>query len=259
MLRTLLLFVVVFISVGCATTSNLSSTTEEHDPFEGYNRAIYSFNEEFDRVIAKPVAEVYQKVTPMWLDKGITNFFSNLDDVVVLANDILQLKPIQAASDTGRIIVNSTIGLLGFFDVASHMGLPKHNEDFGQTLGYWGVPSGPYFVLPFWGPSTIRDTAGLGTDYYLFDPVFRYVKDPATSNSMFIIDTIDFRADLLNASNLLEKAALDPYLFVREAYLQRRHHHIYDGSPPVVEGAVEDEVFDPFAEDDDEDLDELEE
>lgn len=216
---------------GAATENN--SGTESHDPFESYNRAMYRFNEGFDRMVAKPVAQAYQDVMPTWADKGITNFFSNLDDVLVLANNLLQLKFKQAASDAARIVFNTTAGLLGFVDVASHMDLPKHKEDFGQTLGYWGVPDGPYFVLPFLGPSTIRDTAGLGVDYTYLDPVVNHVDHINDRAGLFLLDFVDTRADYLSASDLLETAALDPYVYTREAYLQRRRYYVYDGDPPM--------------------------
>jgi phospholipid-binding lipoprotein MlaA len=220
----------IIFTAGCASTPG---PADPHDPLESYNRAMYRFNQGFDDSIAKPVAKAYQKVTPTWMDKGITNFFSNLDDVVVLCNDLLQLKFAQAASDTARIVFNTTAGLLGFVDVASHMDLPKHHEDFGQTLGYWGMPPGPYFVLPFLGPSTIRDSAGLGTDYVFFDPVTNRVSKKTTRYGLLVVDFIDTRADLLKASRLLDEAALDPYVYTREAYLQRRRYFVYDGDPPM--------------------------
>jgi len=206
---------------------------DPNDPFESYNRSVHSFNQGFDRTVAKPVAQTYQEVMPTWADKGITNFFGNLGDVIVLSNDLLQFKFEQAASDTARILFNTTAGLLGFIDVASHMDLPKHNEDFGQTLGYWGVPSGPYFVLPFFGPSSIRDTAGMVVDYSYFDPVVNNVAHFSDRSALFIIDFVDTRADFLKATRLLDEAALDHYIFTREAYLQRREYYVYDGDPPM--------------------------
>lgn len=224
-------------TTGCASLggADAANDTEPQDPFESYNRAVYKFNDSFDQAIAKPVAQAYQDVMPNWADKGITNFFSNLDDVLVLANNLLQFKFKQAASDAARIVFNTTAGLLGFVDVASHMDLPKHKEDFGQTLGYWGVPSGPYFVLPFLGPSTIRDTAGLGVDYTYLDPVVNNVDHLNDRAALFLIEFIDTRADYLDASRLLESAALDPYVYTREAYLQRRRYYVYDGDPPMAD------------------------
>ena len=222
----------LLLTSACA---NMSQYDDPDDPLEAYNRAIYTFNDKFDKTVAQPVAGFYKDVVPIPVDKGITNFFSNLDDVIVLLNDLLQLKFTQAAQDTARFFFNSTIGLLGFFDVASAMDLPKHNEDFGQTLGYWGVPPGPYLVLPFLGPSTIRDAAGLGTDYLVFDPLITQVDETRLRWGLFALEFIDWRADNLTAGVLLEEAALDPYVFMREAYLQRRLNRVYDGEPPMEE------------------------
>ncbi|MGD8560442.1 MAG: VacJ family lipoprotein [Gammaproteobacteria bacterium] len=215
---------------GCAS---IDGPVEDHDPFESYNRAVYQFNESFDENVGKPIATFYRDTVPGPINKGVTNFFSNFDDVIVLANDFLQLKFTQAAQDLSRIFFNTTVGLGGFIDVATHLDLPKHDEDFGQTLGYWGVPAGPYFVLPFLGPSTIRDSVGLGADYAYFDPTFNMIKDTSLSWSLTGLYFIDRRADLLSMSNLLQTAALDPYVFTREGYLQRRLYKVYDGNPPV--------------------------
>lgn len=229
-----LIFVISSTS-GCASFggADTNNDTEPQDPLESYNRAIYAFNESFDRAVAKPIAQTYRDVVPSWADKGVTNFFSNLSDVIVLANDLLQFKLEQAASDAARIVFNTTAGLFGFIDVASHMDLPKHREDFGQTLGYWGIPSGPYFVLPFLGPSTFRDTAGLGVDYVYLDPVVNNVEHINDRSALFLTNFVDTRADYLGASRLIESAALDPYTYTREAYLQRRQFYVYDGDPPM--------------------------
>ncbi len=224
-------------TTGCASLGGANDDgideREAHDPFEPYNRAVHGFNQRFDQMIATPVAETYQTVMPDWADKGITNFFGNLGDVLVLSNNLLQLKVQQAASDAARILFNTTAGLLGFIDVASHMDLPKHNEDFGQTLGHWGIPSGPYFVLPFLGPSTIRDTAGMAVDYTYINPVTNNVKNINSRSALFLTNFVDTRADLLGASRLLETAAMDHYVYTREAYLQRRQYYVYDGDPPM--------------------------
>ncbi len=229
--------VLALLTAGCAS---VEGPHDPGDPFEGYNRAMYEFNDDFDKALFRPLAETYEEVVPKPVNTGISNFFSNLDDVLVLLNDLLQLKFAQAASDFSRLTWNTTVGLFGFIDVATPMDLPKHNEDFGQTLGYWGVGSGPYLVLPFLGPSSIRDGAGLVADWQV-DPVMQ-VKDDETRWSLIVVDAVDTRAGLLRASNLLETAALDPYIFLRDAYLQRRQNRVYDGNPPI-----EDE-FDPFAE-----------
>lgn len=237
----LLVFISITLFNGCAT---VNGPTDPRDPLERYNRAMYQFNESLDKNVIKPVAKAYVAVVPSFVNKGITHFFSNLDDVTVLANDLLQFKLVQASSDAMRILINSTFGLFGLFDVASPIGLKKHREDFGQTLGYWGVNSGAYLVLPFFGPSSLRDGMGLYVDYSQFDPTLNFVDDTATRNTMFTIDVIDNRADLLSASRLVQEAALDPYIFIREAYLQRRQSLVYDGNPPM-------EEFDDFDEFDD--------
>jgi len=233
-----LVFITAVLNTGCAS---LNGPSDPNDPLEPYNRAVYKFNEKFDRHVGKPVAEFYTDILPAPVNKGITNFFSNIHDVMVLANDLLQLKVEQTAQDAARIFFNTTIGLLGFIDVATHLDLPKHQEDFGQTLGRWGVPPGPYFVLPIFGPSTIRDSIGLGVDYVAFYPIFNRIDNTTVEWSLFLLDLIDQRADLLGASNLLEQAALDPYVFTREAYLQRRLNFVYDGYPPKDDT----EEFDP--------------
>jgi len=236
---------------GCATTA------DNPDPFEKFNRGVYAFNDGIDKVVLKPVAETYKAITPEPVDKGVTNFFSNLDDVIVVANDLLQLKFKQAASDAGRLLLNSTVGLLGFVDVASEFYLPKHEEDFGQTLGYWGIGSGPYLVLPFLGPSSVRDTVGRGADFFL-DP-----RTYATGEKVryVIIGTggvkaIDTRADLFGAEKILDAAALDKYSYIRDAYLARRNYLVYDGDPPQ-DDDDDDDFFDD--EDDEEDDEEDEE
>ncbi|HIE00243.1 MAG TPA: VacJ family lipoprotein [Thiotrichaceae bacterium] len=244
-----------WIFSGCATTAS----THESDPFESFNRSIFAFNEGVDKAILKPVAKGYKAVTPKPVNKGVTNFFSNLDDVIVIANDLLQFKFKQAASDTGRVLLNSTVGLLGLIDVASEFELPKHNEDFGQTLGYWGVGSGPYLVLPFLGPNSARDTVGLGVDVFL-DPRFYYTGSPSGLTSDHVIyaseavKKVDMRADFLELEKVTEVAALDKYSYYRGAYLSRRDYLVYDGNPPRDENL--DDLFD---DEDEEDFDEDEE
>lgn len=246
----LLISIILLLLHGCAS---LSGPTDPHDPLESYNRAAYEFNDGFDRYLLKPVAQGYDVITPDPVQKGFNNFFSNIDDVIVIFNDLLQLKPAQFASDTGRFIINSTLGLAGFIDWASDMGMPKHPEDFGQTLGYWGVPDGPYFVIPFWGPSTIRDASGLLVDSAQFDPIWQEIengfptqhRDRELSWALTAFKAVDIRASLLKAEKILDEAALDKYIFIREAYLQRRLNLIYDGNPPEEEIEFnEDELFD---------------
>ena len=228
-LRALLVgavFALAFLP-GCATINN---PTDARDPLEPVNRAIYSFNDHVDHLLLKPAAEIYRGVLPPIVRTGVSNFFSNINDVLVALNNLLQGKIDKAASDAGRVVVNSTIGLLGVFDVATGMGLEKHDEDFGQTLGYWGVGNGPYLVLPFFGPSNFRDAAGRFVDFYT-DPI-TYVDPPHDRNILWGVRIINRRAELLGATEVLETAALDPYAFVRDGYLQRRRNLIHDGNPP---------------------------
>ncbi|MEW6678690.1 MAG: VacJ family lipoprotein [Pseudomonadota bacterium] len=211
---------------GCATQG------DPNDPLEPMNRAIHSFNEGLDKAVIKPVATGYDTVMPGFAKTGVRNFFSNLNDVTVLANDILQLKLEQGTSDFMRLAVNSTFGLLGLLDIASEMGLRKHEEDFGQTLGRWGVGAGPYLVLPFVGPSSIRDTAGFVVDTEYVDLV-RNHDHIATRNTALALRVVSRRADLLDAKEAVDSAALDGYEFMRDFYLERRQGLVYDGKPPV--------------------------
>jgi phospholipid-binding lipoprotein MlaA len=215
----------LFLAAGCAT---VPGPADPRDPLEGYNRAVYKFNDTVDRAFLKPVAKGYDAITPTLVKTGITNFFSNLDDVRIIANDFLQAKFREALANTGRLVLNTTAGVAGFFDVGSRVGLPKGNRDFGQTLGVWGIQSGPYFVLPFLGPSTIRDAFGRFADSYVQYPY--YVEHVPTRNSVFALDTINTRANLLGAGNILSGAALDEYSFVRDAFLQRRARLVGDGN-----------------------------
>lgn len=230
----------------------------KQDPLENFNRNVYAFNDGIDKLLVKPVAETYKTIVPEPVDHGVSNFFSNINDMVVVANDLLQLKFKQAASDTGRFLLNSTVGLLGIFDVASELGLNKHQEDFGQTLGYWGINSGPYLVLPFLGPSTARDAVGLGADS-LFDPLFyagAQTFDP-TYVTPYVVKGVDIRADLLGAEKILQVAALDEYSYIRDAYLARREYLVHDGRPPEKKTETEDsdeegdDLFDDFDGEDD--------
>ena len=222
----------------------------EVDPWQGFNRAVFEFNETLDQYVAKPVAQGYQAVTPQFVDAGISNFFSNLEDVLIIANDILQLKPMQALSDTGRFLVNSTIGIFGFFDVASHIGLEKHNEDLGQTLGYWGVGAGPYVMLPVLGPSNLRDAFGLAGDTLSGMGYTNIAETNVQAGGLWLLRNIDARADLIASEGLVSG---ERYSFFRSFYLQRRAYLIADG---VVEDEFdEDDDFDEeddFYDDDDE-------
>lgn len=197
------------------------------DPYEGFNRAMFTFNDQVDQVALKPAATVYRTVLPSFVQTGVNNFFGNLADVWTAINNLLQGKGEAGMSDVTRVALNSTFGLVGLLDIASEAGLPKHNEDFGQTLGRWGVPSGSYLVLPLLGPSTVRDTAALPLDIN-GDP-WSYKEPAAPRNFGIAVRVIDQRANLLDASSLLEDAALDRYEFVRDGFLQRRESKIFDG------------------------------
>lgn len=223
--RAVALVLAGFLLGGCASGGN------PRDPFEPVNRAVYSFNDGFDRAIAKPVAEGYRAVVPEIARSGVTNFFSNLEDVWIMLNNLFQGKVDSALDDMARVLVNSTVGLFGVVDVASDLGISKHNEDFGQTLGRWGVGSGPYVVLPFLGSSTVRDALSLGLVDMQGD-IVRQLDHVPTRNSLLVTRLINTRANLLDASRIVEEAALDKYSFIRDAYLQRRESLIYDGNPP---------------------------
>lgn len=210
---------------GCATTGG-----SPHDPLEPINRGVYTFNEAVDTTLLRPAAELYRGLVPRIVRTGVSNVFSNINDVIVALNNLLQGKVTYAASDVGRILVNSTIGLLGIFDAATPMGLEKHNEDFGQTLGWWGAGEGPYIVLPIFGPSNVRDTFGLVADIFT-DPI-TYIDPTRDRNIIVGVRAVNRRSELLDASTVLETAALDKYQFVRDAYLQRRRNLVHDGNPP---------------------------
>lgn len=214
---------------GCAT----GPTANPKDPLEPFNREVSKINEDFDKGIMRPVAELYADYMPTPVQRAVENFFSNVSDVYSAVNNLLQGKPTRAAEDTMRVAMNTVLGIGGLIDIATPAGLPKYKEDFGQTLGVWGVPAGPYLVLPLFGPSTFRDTAGMLVDRQA-DPS-AYFYPVSLRNSLVGVRIVAGRAQLLGASNLLEQAALDKYSFLRDSYLQRRQYLIYDGNPPGVE------------------------
>ena len=212
-------------AAGCATVNG-----DARDPLEGFNRAMYGFNDGFDKAIGKPVATAYKEALPAPVRGWGRNFFANIADLFIGMNNLLQGKPLDAATDWARFAFNSTIGLLGINDVASDFGLEKHNEDFGQTFGRWGAGDGAYIVWPILGSSTVRDSIGGVIDVH-FDPVRNHEPIKAR-NFMLLLRATGQRADLLDASRILEEAALDKYVFQRDAYLQRRRSLIHDGNPP---------------------------
>jgi phospholipid-binding lipoprotein MlaA len=224
-LRAAALALALLAAAGCSTVA-----TDPRDPFEGFNRAMYAFNDGLDQVAVKPVSRAYKAVAPEPLRGMVRNFFANIDDVFNGANNMLQGKLLDGWTDWFRVVVNTTFGVLGINDVASDMGLEKHNEDFGQTFAVWGVGDGPYLMLPFFGPYTLRDSGGLIFDWEL-DPVVR-ARPIALRNSLIATRFVSKRTDLLDASRVMEEAALDRYTFLRDAYLQRRRSLIYDGNPP---------------------------
>jgi phospholipid-binding lipoprotein MlaA len=212
--------------VAVATLSGCASMHEK-DPLEKFNRSMFKFNDAIDENALKPAATAYKKVMPSFVQVGVNNFFGNLSDVWTSANNLMQGKGAAGMSDLTRVALNSTFGLGGLLDIASEAGLQKHSEDFGQTLGYWGVPSGPYLMLPLLGPSTLRDTSALPLDMSA-DP-WSY-KEPANWRAVGVaVRIIDQRAVFLDASNLMEQAALDRYSFIRDGYLQQRENRVFDG------------------------------
>ncbi len=210
----------MLLVAGCASTN-------PKDPFENFNRAMFEFNDAVDQAAVKPAAEVYRTVLPSFVQTGIYNFFGNLGDVSTALNNLLQGKLADGMSDVMRVAVNTTFGLGGLLDIGSEAGLVKHKEDFGQTLGYWGISSGPYVVLPILGSSTLRDVGALPVDWET-DP-WRYMSPVHTRNTGSVLRILDLRASVLDASNLIEEAALDRYQFVRDAYMQRRESKVNDG------------------------------
>lgn len=223
-LRLLLLLIALALG-GCASTHH-----NPKDPFESFNRTMYQFNDALDKAVVKPVAQTYSAVLPSPVRTGTTNFFSNLDDVRVTLNDVLQFKFVQALTDLERVLFNSTFGLFGLIDVATSMGLEKHDEDFGQTLGRWGFESGPYLVLPFFGSSSVRDGIGLYVDTQA--SMLKKVDHIPTRNELYATTVVNTRANLLDEEKILEEASIDRYAFVRNAYLQHRRSKVYDGNPP---------------------------
>ncbi|MGQ0546026.1 MAG: MlaA family lipoprotein [Betaproteobacteria bacterium] len=211
---------------GCATTGE----GDPRDPLEGWNRGVYKFNEKFDDYLARPVAETYEDRIPREVRDRVRNFFANLADPFIGVNNLLQGKASEAFDDWTRFLLNTTVGLLGIHDVASDLGLEKRNEDFGQTFGRWGAGTGPYLVLPLFGSSNVRDGVGLAADIYT-DPLGE-VRPIDARNTAIATRAVQTRADLLGASRVLEQAALDKYVFQRDAYLQRRRSLVYDGRPP---------------------------
>ena len=223
----------------CAMLAGCAAPSNPQDPFEKFNRASFAFNDTVDRVALKPAATAYKNVTPSFVQTGVGNFFGNLSDAWSAVNNILQGKGEAGMTDFTRFALNSTFGIVGLLDIASEAGLQKHDEDFGQTLGYWGVPSGPYLMLPIFGPSTVRDTTALPADLW-GDPWNH--KEPANWRNIGTgVRVVDTRAAVLDASNLMEEAALDRYEFIRDGFLQRRQSQVRDGESERAQDDGEDE------------------
>jgi len=214
---------------GCATAEQPQETW---DPFQKVNRVVYKFNDAVDRALLKPIASGYDSSIPAPVKRGVANFFNNAFEPTVVINDVLQGKVGQAVSDTGRFVVNTTVGIAGVFDVATSMGMERHVEDFGQTFAKWGFNPGPYLVLPILGPSNLRDGIGTGI-YFAYTYPFTHISDDTSRYAVYALEIVNNRAQLLATTDVVEQAALDPYLFVREAYHQRRLDLIYDGNPPL--------------------------
>jgi phospholipid-binding lipoprotein MlaA len=232
------------ILAGCASTAN-------KDPLEGINRGVYKFNDVADRAVIKPVATAYKTVTPSPIRKGVSNFFNNIATLTTVINDLLQFKFAHAFTDAGRFVINSTFGIAGLIDVASMDNIEKRSEDFGQTLGHWGVDTGAYLVLPFIGPSTVRDTAGLMVDTVTSDPITytHNIGEIRLHNQLRTAQLIDKRTQLLDATDIVDNASIDPYAFLRDAYLQRRASLVQDGLVPQELIKQDDGDFEPADED----------
>ena len=231
---------------GCATTS---PNANPRDPWEPFNRGVSDFNEGVDRIVLKPVATLYRDTVPPLVRTGVANFFGNLSDLWSAANSVLQFRLQDAGDSFARFQINSTFGIGGIFDVASDLQIEKHREDFGQTLGRWGVPAGPYLVLPLLGPSTLRDTAALPVDWQ--GDLVRHVDPAGTRHALTAVRIVDRRANLIRVGNVLEEAALDRYSFTRDAYLQRRRAEIdryqddREVPPPLPDESLEPDVAPP--------------
>lgn len=239
-LRKIFTITYVLFSVACSTTPVKKETTppKNSDSFEDWNRGVLEFNEDLDAAILKPMAKGYMSITSDSVEKGVTNFFSNIDDIGVTVNDLLQFKMTQSGMDASRFIVNTTAGALGVFDVAEMIDLPKHNEDFGQTLGFWGVPAGDYLMLPFVGASSSRDAIGMLGDALLnpFNYTFLFgggIAITAATTGVSTLDVTNTRANLMGTEKMVNEAATDRYSFIKNAYQQRREYLVHDGNVPA--------------------------
>jgi phospholipid-binding lipoprotein MlaA len=245
--RTLLLCLCLLSAGGCATLPP-GTTRSPRDPWERMNRTTYKMNDALDRAILKPVAKGYARFTPQFLQTGVRNFLTNLAYPKVIINDVLQGQFEAFGNDLGRLVANTTLGIGGLFDPASRMGLDRNDRDFGQTFGKWGIKSGPYVMLPFFGPSDVRDSAGLALEYFA-DPRYFYHDDYVTW-PLWALGIVRTRADLLSLDPAIE-SAYDPYALIRNAYLQRRDFKVYGDQGSKDEDAQEQKLFDEAAQDSD--------
>jgi phospholipid-binding lipoprotein MlaA len=231
--------------IGCLVAGTMANggpalaEENEHDPLEGFNRAMFAVNEGLDTVLVKPVAQAYDFVVPLPAKAGVGSFFGNISDVRNVLNNALQGKLADAGTDLGRLLINSTIGIFGLFDVASELGLERHDEDFGQTLAVWGWEDSDFLFWPIIGPRTVRDTGGWVVDAYTDPTWYTLNKSVAARNSLLALRFVDVRASLLPSDKVVEEAALDKYAYVRDAYLQRRRNQIFDGRPPRLEDVLD--------------------
>ncbi|MFO1397964.1 MAG: VacJ family lipoprotein [Burkholderiales bacterium] len=223
--RKLVLVVAAAALAGCASTPG-----RPYDPFEASNRVMYEINEPLDKYFARPLAQAYVDYMPTVIQTAARNYFNNIDDLFSVVNDFLQWKLDKAGNDMARVMINTGFGFAGLIDIASDLSIPRGNEDFGQTFGYWGIPQGPYLFIPLWGPTTVRDGTGSILRYW-WSPANEIPNVPVR-NVIYGFGAVDARAQLLGASSLLDQASIDPYTFVRRAYLQKREYEVYDGNPP---------------------------
>ena len=223
--RCALAVTLMALLAGCATTG-----ASREDPFEPMNRASFRVHEVIDGKIIKPAVQAYVDYTPKPVQRAISNFFGNIEDMFSVVNDFLQWKLDKAGNDLGRVITNTPFGILGLIDIASDAGIPKGGEDFGQTFGVWGISQGPYLFIPIWGPTTVRD----GTGWLIrgYASPLNQINDIATRNILWTANLVDVRASVLQTETIVSEAAIDRYTFIRRAYLQRREYLVHDGNPP---------------------------
>jgi phospholipid-binding lipoprotein MlaA len=240
LLGTFFALILAALFSGCST---VPGERDARDPWEPMNRSVFKFNEAADKAVVKPVAKAYRFVTPRFVRAGVTNFFSNIHDFSIFINDIFQGKGQRAVAGFGRFVINTTFGLGGLIDVAGAAGNPKQNEDFGQTLGWWGIGPGPYWTLPILGPSTVRDAGGRVVDS-MFTPTTYLIKSSNTSLGLNLLEGVNLRSNLLDTEKVLDEAgAIDRYSFLRDAFLQRREVLIHDGNRPKKNGDDDEEII----------------